>query len=101
MDQVFEGEPHADIQLQGNSLQRSDVTQDWGSKLQWKITRDGKEVAVAAARVSPVYEHGLTEPGDYEAVLQLFKYVNYKKDKDGAYTESKFVDISNKVTFSV
>jgi hypothetical protein len=31
----------------------------------------------------------------------MWKYVNYKKNKEGEFTESKFIDISNKVTYSI
>ena len=37
----------------------------------------------------------------YSAVLQMWKYVNYKKDKDGEFTDSKYVDVSNSLTFEV
>jgi len=101
MDQVFEGEPKADIQLQGRKVSRSEVRYDWGSKLRWRITRDGEEVAAPVARMETAYEHADETPGVYEVTLQIFKYVNYKKNKEGAFTESKFVDISNKVTYTI
>ena len=40
-------------------------------------------------------------PGQYEIVLQTWKYVDYKKAADGEFTNSKFVDISNKVGYKI
>ena len=36
----------------------------------------------------------------HEIVLQLFKYVNYTKNAQGEYTDSKFVDVSNVVSYT-
>lgn len=101
MEQVFEGTPKADIRLEGTKLIRGPVANDWGSRLQWQIKRDGKVVATPPARADEAFDLTDTTPGEYEIVLQLFKYVNYKKDKDGQFTESKFVDISNVVKHTV
>ncbi len=101
MDQVFEGTPKAQIRLEGRKAIRSDVSNDWGSRLQWQISRDGKVIATVAARADNSYEHPDTTPGKYEMVLQLFKYINYKKNGKGEYTESKFIDVSNKVSFVI
>ena len=101
MDQVFEGTPKAEIRLEGRKVIRGDVSNDWGSKLQWQISRDGKVIATVAARIDPAYEHLEKIPGKYEVILQLFKYINYKKNAKGEYTESKFIDISNKVSYTV
>lgn len=104
MDQVFEGTPAADISLDGRRVTRGDVTNDWGSKIQWVVKKDDKVVATAAARAEASYEHPDETPGKYEIVLQQFKYVNFKKDgkgPDANYTESKFVDISVPVSYSI
>lgn len=101
MDQVFEGEPQAEIRLEGQQLIRGEVTNDWGSLLQWQIKKDGQQVATVPARMELAYQPADLEPGKYEAVLQMWKYVDYKKDKDGEFVNSKFVDISNAVTFTV
>lgn len=104
MDQVFEGTPQAEITLEGRRLTRSDVTHDWGSKLQWQIKRDGEVIATVAARAETTYEHPDTTPGKYEVVLQMFKYLNFKKDgkgPDAKYTQSKFIDISEPVTYAI
>ena len=58
-------------------------------------------IATVAARAANSYEHTDTTPGKYEIVLQLFKYINYKKNGKGEYTESKFIDVSNKVSFVI
>jgi len=101
MEQKFEGSPHAEIRLEGRRVFRTDVTQDWGLRLQWEVRRDGQIVATPNARVDLSYEHSDATPGLYEIVLQTWKYVNYKKDGKGEFTESKFVDISNKVSYTM
>ena len=106
MDQVFEGAPKAEIRLESKNLAgrkfvRSDVTHDWGSRLQWQISRNGKVIATPAARAEHSYEHQDKTPGQYEIVLQMWKYVNYKKNKEGEFTESKYIDISNKIAFKI
>ena len=49
MDQRFEGQPKADIRLEGNRLIRGDVTNDWGSQLIWEIRRNGEVVSTVPA----------------------------------------------------
>ena len=103
MEQVFEGTPKATVALSGRTVTRGDVTHDWGSRLRWRVLRDGQEVATAAAlRTETTYEHPDQTPGKYEIVLQMFKYVNYNKDKAGGeYTQSPYVDISDPVTYTI
>jgi hypothetical protein len=101
MEQRFEGNPRAEIHVEGRRLLRTDVTGDWGSRLQWEIRRDGQVIATPPARASMTYEHPDKTPGNYEVVLQLWKYINYRKRPDGEFTDSRFVDISNKVTYTV
>jgi hypothetical protein len=101
MDQKFEGIPKTTIRLEGRKVIRSEVTNDWGSRLQWQISRDGKVVATAPARADAAYEHADATPGTYEVILQIWKYTDYRKKKDGEFINSKFVDISNKVTYTV
>jgi hypothetical protein len=31
----------------------------------------------------------------------MWKYVDYKKDAQGEFTNSKFVEVSNKITFNI
>ena len=101
MEQVFEGTPQAEIRCEGRKLIRGEVIGDWGSRLQWQIFRDGQPVAAVNARPDLEYEHPDKTPGKYEAILQLFKYEGYQKDKDRKYVKSKYVDVSNKVTYTV
>ena len=101
MDQVFEGTPKAELLLEGRKVTRTEVTGDWGSRLEWQIRRDGQQLATVPARLHTSYEHADQTPGKYEVVLRLFKYVNYKKDAKGEYTESKFVEISNTVSYTI
>jgi hypothetical protein len=101
MDQRFEGQPKAEIRIEGRKLFRTVVTNDWGSQLIWEIRRNGDVIATVPARLTDNYE--VTEPlaGQYEAVLQMFQYEGYEKDPAGKYTKSKFVDVSNKLSWTV
>jgi len=101
MEQKFDGTPQAEIRLEGRKVIRTDLTGDWGSRLQWEIKRDGQVVATPNARLDAAYEHPDATPGSYEIVLQLWKYVNYKKDGKGEFTDSKFVEVSNKVMYTI
>jgi hypothetical protein len=101
MEQKYEGAPKAEIKLDGRRVTRGEVTHDWGLLLQWVVSRDGKVVAQVNARTEPSYEHLDKTPGNYEIVLQMWKYVNYAKDVKGEFTQSKFVDVSNKVTYKI
>jgi hypothetical protein len=101
MDQRFEGQPKVEIRQEGRRLIRSDVTNDWGSQLIWEIRRNGEVTSTSAARASDSHDIAETEPGQYEAVLKMFQYEGYEKDKDGKYTKSKYVDVSNKLTWTV
>ena len=69
--------------------------------MQWKVSRDGKEIATVGATTDLTFEHPDTAPGKYEVVLQQFQYVNYKKDKDGKFVESKYISISEPVSYTV
>jgi len=101
MEQRFEGNPRAEIRLEGRRVVRSEVTHDWGSLLQWEVRRNGQVIATAPARTAPSYEHPEFMPGEYVIVLQMWKYVNYRKNPDGEFIESRFVDISNKVSYTI
>ncbi|HLJ10324.1 MAG TPA: hypothetical protein VKU82_04010 [Planctomycetaceae bacterium] len=101
MEQKYDGNPHAEIKLEGRRLIRTDVSNDWGLRLQWEIRRDGKVIATPAARAETSYELSETAPGTYEIVLQMWKYVDYKKNAEREFINSKFVDVSNKLTFTI
>jgi hypothetical protein len=101
MDQKYEGSPRAEIRLEGRRVIRGDVANDWGLRLQWEIRRDGKVIATPAARADASYEHPEAAPGAYEIVLQMWKYVDYRKGKEGEFVNSKFVTISNKVSYTI
>jgi len=100
MEQKFEGTPQAEIKLEGHKLVRSEVTNDWGLRVQWLIKRDGQVIANPNARADLTYEHPDKTPGTYEVILQMWKYVNYRK-KDGEFVESKYIDISNTVSYTI
>lgn len=101
MEQKFDGTPKAQLSLKGRRVTRSTVMNDWGLQLRWVVTKDGKEVATAPARADDSYEHPDKTPGAYTVVLQSWKYVNYLKDAKGEFTASKFVEISNVVTYTI
>ena len=101
MDQKFEGLPQAAIQLDARELVRGHVSNDWGLRLQWKISRGEETVSTPLARIDERHSVGELAAGKYSAVLQMWKYVNYRKDKDGEFTDSKYVDISNTLMFEV
>ncbi|HVX14408.1 MAG TPA: hypothetical protein VHC22_24695 [Pirellulales bacterium] len=101
MEQKFEGAPRAEIRLEGRRAVRGEVVNDWGSRLQWQIKRDGQVLATPAARADTSYEHPDATPGEYEVVLQMWQYVNYRKTPEGEFIDSKFVDISNKLNYKV
>ncbi len=101
MEQKFDVAPRAEIRLEGRRVIRGDVSNDWGMRLQWEIRRDGKVIATPAARAESSYEIRETTPGKYEIVLQTWKYVNYAKGPNGEFTNSRFIDISNKVSFVI
>ena len=82
MEQKFDGTPHAELRVEGKKVVRTDVDNDWGLRLQWKVTRDGKPVTVANsnARASDVFDAAELEPGQYDVVLEMWRYVSYKKN---------------------
>jgi hypothetical protein len=101
MEQKFEGTPSASIHLDGLRVVRSAVANDWGSRLQWQVKRNGAVVATVPARTDTAYQHADDTPGSYEVVLQMWKYVDYRKDGSGEFVNSRYIDISNKVTYTI
>ncbi|MBI2804402.1 MAG: hypothetical protein HYX68_05385 [Planctomycetes bacterium] len=101
MEQRFEGTPQATIRLEGRRLIRSEVSNDWGLLLRWEIKRNGQVVATVNARPDMRYEHPDTAPGEYTVVLQMWRYVNYAKNAQGEFTQSRFVNVSNVVTYRI
>src|SRR4051794_30573790 len=101
MDQKYEGTPRAEIRLEGRRVTRGAVSNDWGLLLQGEVRHTGKVVATPAARAEASYQHPATDKGTYEVVLQMWKYVDYRKKPDGEFIASKFVDVSNKVTYTI
>jgi hypothetical protein len=101
MDQKLEGQPRAEIRVEGRRVIRSEVTNDWGLRLQWEVRRNGQVLATPPARADLSYEHPDTTPGTYEVVLQLWKYIDYRKGPNGEFLNSKFIDVSNKVKYTI
>ena len=101
MEQRYEGNPRAEIRLEGRRVIRGEVTHDWGLRLQWEVRRNGQVIATQAARAGTTYQHPETTPGRYEIVLQMWKYIDYRKRPDGQFVASRFIDISNKVSYTI
>ncbi len=101
MEQRCEGTPRAEIRLEGRRVTRGDVTNDWGLRLQWVVRRNGQIVATKPARVETSYEHPEAMPGTYEIVLQMWKYIDYRKNPAGEFINSRFIDISNTVRYTI
>ena len=102
MEQKFDGPPpRAEVRLDGRKVTRSEVTNDWGLQLLWVVRRDGKQVATAPARADLTYEHPDATPGKYEIVLRMWKYVDYKKTPAGEFVNSRYIDVSNKVNYTI
>jgi hypothetical protein len=101
MEQKYEGNPRATIHLEGRRVHRGDVANDWGLRLQWEVRRNGQVVATPTARAESSYEHPEAVPGKYDIVLQMWHYVDYRKRPDGEFVNSKYVDVSNKVTYTI
>jgi hypothetical protein len=101
MEQRFDGNPGAMLSLQGRRVVRTDVTNDWGLRLQWEIRRNGQVIATPNARLENYYEPADATPGTYEVVLQMWRYVNYRKNPAGEFIDSRFINISNKITYTV
>jgi hypothetical protein len=101
MEQKFDGSPRAEVRLEGRRVIRSEVTHDWGLLLRWEVRKNGQVVATPPARAATSYEHPDATPGKYEIVLQMWKYVDYRKDAKGEFVNSKFIDVSNKVSYTI
>jgi hypothetical protein len=101
MEQKFDGTPQAELRVDGKKVVRTDVANDWGLRLQWKVTQGGKTVATANARVGDTYEPTDLKPGKYDVVLEMWKYVSYRKNAQREFVDSKYVEVSNKVSLTV
>lgn len=101
MEQKFEGTPQAELRLEGRKIIRTDVANDWGLRLQWQISRNGQVVATPSARPELNYEHPDQTPGKYDVVLQMWKYVNYRKNAKRDYVDSRYIDVSNTVSYTI
>src|SRR5262245_60099533 len=101
MEQRFIVNPVAELRLESRRVTRSEVAHDWGLRLQWEVRRNGQVIATPPARAATSYEHPDTAPGRYEIVLQMWKYIDYRKNPQGEFVNSRFIDISNKVSYTV
>jgi len=102
MEQRYDGKaPKAEVRLEGRRVTRGEVTNDWGLRLQWEVRRNGQVVATVPARADASYEHADTTPGKYQIVLQMWRYVNYQKNPAGEFVNSRYIDISDKVSYAI
>ena len=88
--------PATEIRLAGKTVFRGHVRNDYGSRLHWKVLRDGVEVATPEARTNSEYTHADAMPGLYEIVLETWKHEGYQSKSLG-----KYIEISNKVSYRV
>jgi len=88
--------PAAQISLSGQTVTRGHIAYDYGNRVQWKITREGAEVATPDARVQTSYTLAETTAGAYEIVLETWRHDGYQSGSKGQY-----IPISNKVTVKV
>jgi len=88
--------PQATINLDGRRLTRSEVSNDWGPvPAMGDQSGNGQVVRhPSMPRTGLSYEHADTAPGNYEVVLQMWRYVNYAKNPQGEFTASRFIDVS-------
>ena len=89
-------QPTAEIRLEGRTVSRGAVLNDWGSRLHWKVLRDGVEVATPEARSATAWTLDETAPGNYEIVLETRKHEGYQSKALG-----KYVEISNRVALKL
>lgn len=101
MEQRYDGQPNAMLSVQGRRVTRTEVTNDWGLRLQWEIRRNGQVIATPNARLDISFEHADATPGNYEVVLQMWKYIDYRKTPAGEFVNSRFINVSNKVTYTI
>lgn len=88
--------PTAEIKLDGRTVTRGRIVNDYGNRVHWKVTRDGQVVATPESRSSDQYTHADTTPGLYEIVLETWKHEGYKSKSLGQY-----IEISNKVSYRI
>ena len=88
--------PRAEIKLAGRTISRTNIANDYGNRVHWKILRDGAEVATPEARSADSFTHTDATPGMYEVVLETWKHEGYQSKALG-----KYIEISNKVSFRV
>ena len=77
------------------------IVHDWGLLVQWAERREGYVIGTSPARACESYECPDVAPGKYEIVLQSWKYVDYKKQPTGEFINSKFVNISEPVSYTI
>lgn len=88
--------PQAELTLQGRTVTRGHIANDFGSRVQWKVTKNGAPVATPEARVTTAYTHTDTSPGLYEIVLETWQTEGFRSGGLG-----KYITISNKVSYRI
>jgi hypothetical protein len=88
--------PQTEITLQERTVTRGHIANDFGHRVQWKVTKNGAEAATPEARVAISYTHADTSPGMYEIVLETWQHDGFRSGGQG-----KYIAISNKVSYRI
>ena len=90
--------PLATIKLAGNKVNRTELDDDPGFRLQYHIKQlDGKSVAAIEARSNPNAEIPTVTAGSFTIALELF----YPAYKGGTSQKGEFKPVSNILAFKV
>lgn len=79
MDQKLEGTPSVEIKLEGRTVVRSEIQNNWGTRLQWRLFKEGKEIATGPVGPETAFDLPDLQQGSYQVVVQQFHYLNYKR----------------------
>jgi hypothetical protein len=71
MDQKLEGTPSVEIKLEGRTVVRSEVQNNWGTRLQWRLLKEGKEIATGSLGPDPAFDLPELQQGSYQVAVSL------------------------------
>lgn len=89
-------QPSVEIKLAGRTVSRGHILNDYGNRVHWRVSRDGQVIATPEARTNESYTQADATPGMYEVVIETWKHEGYQAKALG-----KYIEISNKVTYTV
>jgi hypothetical protein len=90
-------EPLATLQLDGDTIKRTDLKDDPGFRLQYHFKKDGKTSSIVEARSQAALAVPQKEAGTYSVALELF----YPAYKGGTATKGEYKAVSNVLTYRV